>query len=107
MGRVNLFAAKALLSPPLLPPGAPPPPTAPPPRNLPDVRSMLFHFRYSISELPPGGYRAQLVDDRVGRLFPQVQALTSARVFHSSRAYIARGGLEQRDPAPAPSRQTH
>ena len=72
IGTVNHFAAEHLPVPPLLPPGTPPPPTPPPPRNLPDVRSMLFHFRYSISELPPTGYRARLADDRVGHFFTQV-----------------------------------
>ena len=56
----------------LLAPGAPPPPTPPPPpRNIPDVRSMQFHFRYSVSELPPGGYRPRLADDRVAHFLTQ------------------------------------
>jgi len=101
---VNHFAAEHPPVPPLLPPGTPPPPTPPPPRNLPDVRSMLFHFRYSISELPPAGYRARLADDRVGHFFTQVQDFNSDRNFESSRRYIHRWRLEKQDPSAALSR---
>jgi len=52
---VNHFAAEQPPLPPLLPPGVPPPPSPQPPRNVPDIRSVLFHFRYSISELPGPG----------------------------------------------------
>jgi len=64
---VNHFAAEQPPLPPLLPPGVPPPPSPQPPRNVPDIRSVLFHFRYSISELPGPGFRARLADDRVGQ----------------------------------------
>src|SRR6266705_311924 len=101
---VNHFAAEHPPVPPLLPPGTPPPPTPPPPRNLPDVRSMLFRFRYSISELPPAGYRARLADGRVGHFFTQVQDFNSDRNFESSRRYIHRWRLEKQDPSAALSR---
>src|SRR5438445_5488629 len=101
---VNHFAAEHLPRRPLLPPGTPPPPTPPPPRNLPDVRSMLFHFRYSISELPPTGYRARLADDRVGHFFRQVQDFNSDRNFESSRRYIHRWRLEKQEPSAGRSR---
>ena len=104
IGTVNHFAAEHLPVPPLLPPGTPPPPTPPPPRNLPDVRSMLFHFRYCISEWPPAGYRARLADDRVGHCFTQVQDFNSDRNFESSRRYIHRWRLEKQDPSAALSR---
>jgi len=52
--------------PPLLAPGQPPPPLPRPPGNLPDVRSMLFHLRYSISERPNTGFRTRVADARVG-----------------------------------------
>src|SRR6266849_4947389 len=91
--------------PPLLPPGTPPPPTPPPPRNIPDVRSMQFHFRYSVSELPQTGYRPRLADDRVGHFLTQVQDYsTSTASFESSRRYIHRWHLEKQDPAAALSR---
>jgi len=91
--------------PPLLPPGAPQPPTPPPPRNIPDVRSMQFHFRYSVSELPQTGYRPRLADDRVGHFLTQVQDYsTSDAKFETSRRYIHRWHLEKQDPSAALSR---
>jgi uncharacterized protein DUF4953/uncharacterized protein DUF5117/uncharacterized protein DUF5118 len=96
---VNHFAAEQPPLPPMLPPGTPPPPMPPPPRNLPDVRSMLFHFRYSISELPGPGFRPRLADDRVGHFFTQVQDYESDRNFESSRRYIHRWRLEKQDPS--------
>ncbi len=94
------YAAEHPPVPPLLPPGAPAPPTPPPPRNIPDVRSMQFHFRYSLSELPPPGYRPRLADDRVGHFLTQVQDYsTSDASFETSRRYIHRWRLEKQDPS--------
>ncbi len=90
--------------PPLLPPNAPPPPAPPPPRNLPDVRSLLVHFRYSISELPSPGYRPRLADDRVGHFLTQVQDYSTDTDFESSRRYIHRWRLEKQDPSAPLSR---
>ena len=90
--------------PPLLPPGATPPPTPHPPRNLPDIRSLLVHFRYSISELPPPGYRPRLADDRVGHFVTQVQDYSTDTNFESSRRYIHRWRLEKQDPSAPLSR---
>jgi hypothetical protein len=91
--------------PPLLPPGAPPPPLPPPPRNLPDVRSMQFHFRYSVSELPPSGFRPRLADDRVGHFLTQLEDYsTNDKNFEESRRYITRWRLEKQDPSAALSR---
>jgi hypothetical protein len=89
--------------PPLMIPGAPPPPpTPPPPRNLPDVRSMQFHFRYSISEMLPPGYRPRLADDRVGHFLTQIQDYsTDDAKFETSRRYINRWRLEKQDPSAA------
>ena len=99
------YAAEHPPVPPLLPPGTPPPPTPPPPRNIPDVRSMQFHFRYSISELPQTGYRPRLADDRVGHFLTQVQDYsTSDAKFETSRRYIHRWHLEKQDPSAAISR---
>jgi len=100
------YAAERPPVPPLLAPGAPPPPTPPPPpRNIPDVRSMQFHFRYSVSELPPSGYRPRLADDRVGHFLTQVQDYsTSDAAFENSRRYIHRWRLEKQDPSAPLSR---
>ena len=97
---VNHFAAEQPPLPPLLPPGVPPPPSPEPPRNVPDIRSVLFHFRYSISELPGPGFRPRLADDRVGHFFTQVEDYSSDRNFESSRRYINRWRLEKQDPSP-------
>jgi len=96
---INHFATEQPPLPPMLPPGTPPLPTPPPPRNIPDVRSMLFHFRYSISELPGSGFRPRLADDRVGHFFTQMQDYESDRNFESSRRYIHRWRLEKQDPS--------
>jgi hypothetical protein len=99
------FSAEHPPVPPLMAPGAPRPPSPPPPRNIPDVRSMQFHFRYSISELPPPGYRPRLADDRVGHFLTQVQDYsTSDASFESSRRYIHRWRLEKLDPSAPLSR---
>jgi len=45
----------------LLPPGAPPPPMPPPPRNLPDIRSLQAHFRYSVSPVAYGTYNFKVL----------------------------------------------
>src|SRR5216684_7736533 len=102
---VTHYAAEHPPVPPLLPPGTPRPPLPPPPRNIPDVRSMQFHFRYSVSELPQTGYRPRLADDRVGHFLTQVQDYsTSTASFESSRRYIHRWHLEKQDPSAALSR---
>ncbi|MGH9784586.1 MAG: DUF5117 domain-containing protein, partial [Terriglobia bacterium] len=71
------YAAERPPIPPLPAPNAPPPPPPPPPpRNLPDMRSMLFHLRYSLSELPQTGYRPRLADDRLGHFFERADDFT-------------------------------
>jgi len=88
--------------PPLLPPGTPAPPTPPPPRDLPDVRSMQFHFRYSISEMPPPGFKPRLADDRVGHFITQVEDYsTTDTSFETSRRYVDHWRLEKQDPTAA------
>jgi len=98
------YAAERPPLPPLLPPGASPPPMPSPPRNLPDLRSMFFRFRYSLSELPQTGFRPRLADDRVGHFLDQSQDYNSDLNFESSRRYINRWHLEKADPSAALSR---
>jgi len=87
------------------PDGPPPPAPPPPPRNIPDVRSMQFHFRYSVSELPQTGYRPRLADDRVGHFLTQIQDYsTSDASFETTRRYIHRWHLEKQDPSAPLSR---
>jgi hypothetical protein len=85
--------------------GPPPPKLPPPPRNIPDVRSMQFHFRYSVSELPQTGYRPRLADDRIGHFLTEVQDYsTSDEGFETARRYINRWHLEKQDPSAPLSR---
>jgi hypothetical protein len=100
------YAADHPVIPPIPSPEGPPPPkTPPPPHNIPDVRSMQFQFRYSVSELPQTGYRPRLADDRVGHFITQIEDFsTSDDKFETSRRYINRWHLEKQDPSAALSR---
>jgi Met-zincin/Domain of unknown function (DUF5117) len=91
------YTVDRLPVPPLLPPGAPAPPLPPPPRNLVDVRSMIFHMRYSLSELPAAGYRPRLADDRVGHFFLQQEDFTEDLKYAPARRFIHRWRLEKQD----------
>ncbi|MBI3668044.1 MAG: zinc-dependent metalloprotease [Acidobacteria bacterium] len=95
------YAAERPPLPPLLPPGAPAPPMPPPPRNLPDIRSMILHLRYSLFELPPDGYRPRLADDRVGHFLEQAEDFTTDITHRPTRRYITRWRLEKLDPRAA------
>ncbi|HSB16466.1 MAG TPA: zinc-dependent metalloprotease [Bryobacteraceae bacterium] len=90
--------------PPLRMPGAPAPPTPPRPRNLADIRGMFFLLRYSLSELPPPGYRARLADDRIGHFFDQVEDFTSDVEHTPARRLVNRWRLEKEDPNASISR---
>jgi hypothetical protein len=87
--------------PPMLPPGAPAPPLPPPPANLPDVRSMLFHLRYSISERPQTGYRPRLADARVGHFVNSIEDYSDDNRYTTTRRFINRWHLEKKDPSAA------
>ncbi len=87
--------------PPLLAPGAPPPPLPPPPGNLPDVRSMLFHLRYSLSERPQTGYRPRLADDRVGHFVNSIEDYSDDARYTTTKRFINRWHLEKQDPSAA------
>jgi Met-zincin/Domain of unknown function (DUF5117)/Domain of unknown function (DUF5118) len=87
--------------PPLLPAGAPPPPLPPPPGNLPDVRSMLFHIRYSLSERPQTGYRPRLADDRVGHFVNTIEDYSNDNRHTTAKRYVNRWHLEKQDPSAA------
>ena len=89
--------------PPLLAPGAPPPPLPPPPGNLPDVRSMLFHLRYSLSERPQTGFRPRLADDRVGHFVNNVEDYSNDDRHTTTKRYVNRWHLEKQDPSAAMS----
>ncbi len=87
--------------PPLLVPGALPPSLPPPPRNIPDVRSMLFHLRYSLSERPQTGYRPRLADDRVGHFVNSIEDYSEDARYTTTKRLINRWHLEKQDPSAA------
>lgn len=87
--------------PPMLAPGQPPPPMPRPPGNLPDVRSMLFHLRYSISERPQTGYRPRLADARVGHFINSIEDYSDDNRNTTTKRFINRWHLEKKDPSAA------
>jgi hypothetical protein len=98
------YAADKPMVPPLLPPTAPPLPIPRRPATVADVRSMLFTFRYSISEPLDTGYKPRIADDRVGHFFSQLEDYTTDAAHVPTRRYINRWQLEKQDPAAALSR---
>ena len=107
IGTLTHYAAERPPLPPLLAPGASAPPIPAPPRNVPDVRSMIFNFRYSFSELPSTpGFRPRLADDRVGHFFEAADDFTTDATHTPTRRYITRWHLEKQNPTAALSRPT-
>ena len=104
IGTVAHYAAERPPLPPLTPGG---PPMPAPPRNLPDVRSMAFAFRYSLSEVPATpGFRPRVADDRVGHFFAAMDDFTTDAGHTPTVRYITRWHVEKADPAAAMSRPT-
>jgi uncharacterized protein DUF4953/uncharacterized protein DUF5117/uncharacterized protein DUF5118 len=87
--------------PPMLAPGQPPPPLPPPPGNLPDVRSMLFHLRYSISERPQTGFRPRLADARVGHFVNSIEDYSDDDRSTTTKRFVNRWHLVKQDPSAA------
>lgn len=87
--------------PPMLPPGAAPPPLPPPPANIPDVRSMLFHLRYSISERPQTGFRPRLADARVGHFINAIEDYSDDKTHTTTKRFVNRWHLVKQDPSAA------
>src|SRR6185503_9894031 len=87
--------------PPLAPPGAGAPGLPPPPSNLPDVRSMLFKLRYSLSERPATGFRPRIADDRVGHFINTLEDYSDDNTFSTTKRYVNRWHLEKQDPSAA------
>ena len=87
--------------PPLAPPGAGAPGLPPPPSNLPDVRSMLFKLRYSLSDRPSTGFRPRIADDRVGHFINTLEDYSDDNTFSTTKRYVNRWHLEKQDPSAA------
>jgi hypothetical protein len=104
IGTVAHYAAERPPLPPLAPGG---PPMPAPPRNLPDLRSMSFAFRYSLAEMPATpGFRPRAADDRVGHFFAAMDDFTTDAGHTPTVRYITRWHVEKADPAAAMSRPT-
>ncbi len=95
------YATDRLPVPPMMPPGAPAPPMPQPPANLPDVRSMLFNLRYSLSERPQTGFRPRLADDRVGHFVNTIEDYSDDNSYSTTKRYVNRWHLEKQDPSAA------
>jgi hypothetical protein len=100
---ITNYAAEKPMVPPLLPAGAPGLPIPRRPATVADLRSMMFTFRYSISELPQTHYKPRLADDRVGHFFTQVEDYTTDTAHAPTRRFINRWQLEKEDPLAAMS----
>jgi hypothetical protein len=87
--------------PPLLGPGAPAPSLPPPPANIPDVRSMMFHVRYSLSDRPQTGYRPRAADDRVGHFVNSLEDYSDDNRYTTTKHFVNRWHLEKQDPSAA------
>src|SRR5688572_4444194 len=95
------YATERPPRPPMLPPGAAAPPLPPPPANLPDVRSMLFKLRYSISERPQTGFRPRLADARVGHFVNSIEDYSDDNRHTTTKRFVNRWHLEKKDPSAA------
>ncbi len=98
---ISHYATERPPLPPILPAGAPPPPLPPPPANLPDVRSMLFHLRYSISERPQTGYRPRLADARVGYFVNSIEDYSDDNRNTTTKRFVNRWHLVKQNPSAA------
>lgn len=104
IGTVAHYATERPPLPPLAPGGPPMPPA---PRNLPDLRSMTFAFRYSLSELPATpGFRPRAADDRVGHFFAAMDDFTTDAGYVPTVRYITRWHVEKANPSAAMSPPT-
>ncbi len=103
IGTLAHYATERPPLPPMLAPGGPPSFMPPPPANLPDVRSMMFNLRYSISERPNTGFRPRLADARVGHFVNAIEDYSDDNRYSTTKRYVNRWHLEKQDPSAAMS----
>ena len=94
------YSVAKLPSPPLVPPTTP---TPPPPSTLPDNRSMLLGFYYSLSKLPATPMAARAADSRVGHFVTRQWDFTDDMAAFPRKYIVNRWRLEKKDPAAAVS----
>ncbi len=92
------YAVAKLPSPPLVPS---PTPTPPPPSTLPDNRSMLLGFYYSLSKLPATPMAARAADSRVGHFVTRQWDFTDDMAAFPRKYLVNRWRLEKKDPTAA------
>ncbi len=100
---ISHYATERPPLPPMLAPGAPPPMLPAPPGNLPDVRSMLFRLRYSISDRPQTGFRPRLADSRVGHFVTALEDYSDDNRNSTTKRFVNRWHLEKQNPSAAMS----
>ncbi len=66
--------------------------------TLPDSRSMLHRYHYSISTIPDNNYRPRMADDRIGFFNTIYQDYTDLNTDSPYIRYINRWHLEKKDP---------
>ncbi len=66
--------------------------------TLPDQRSMLVRYHYSLSELPDSDYKPRLADDRIGHFITMFQDYSSMLRETPYVYYVNRWHLEKAEP---------
>lgn len=86
---------------PPVPPLTPAPPSVPqpaPPVASPDLRSLQFRIRYSLSAISQTSFRPRLADDRVGHFLAMYQDFSDDTKETPYVRYVTRWNLEKADP---------
>lgn len=96
---LNFSVAQPMVA-PLMPSPVQPPP---PPNAPPDLRSLQFRVRYSLSVLPTSAYKPRIADDRVGHFTTMHQDFTDDTRDTPYVRYVNRWNLEKSDPNAAVS----
>ncbi len=66
--------------------------------TLPDSRSMLHRYHYSLSSLPETDYKPRMADDRIGHFVTMYQDYSSVLDDSPYKRYITRWQLEKSEP---------
>ena len=90
------YSVPKLPVPPLTPS---PTPNPPPPSNLPDNRSMLLGFYYSLSKLPDTPMASRTADSRVGHFVTRQWDFTDDMAAFPRKYVVNRWRLEKKDPS--------
>ena len=90
------YSVAKMPSPPLVPS---PTPTPPPPSTLPDNRSMLLGFYYSLSKLPAKPMPTRAADSRVGHFVTRQWDFSDDMAAFPRKYLVNRWRLEKKDPS--------